>query len=76
MISPDTNGLEHQAVSQNTSHLLENLKPNTKYAAYVRAYSNFASDQSERLIFSTPEDGKPTITTTTRNAHYLCESLV
>ncbi|XP_050735745.1 protogenin-like isoform X2 [Eriocheir sinensis] len=63
----DTNGLEHQAVSQNTSHLLENLKPNTKYAAYVRAYSNFASDQSERLIFSTPEDvptGAPSVQVT------------
>ena len=45
-------------MSQNTSHLLENLKPNTKYVAFVRAYTNFPSDQSDRLVFSTAEDGK------------------
>ncbi|XP_042222331.1 protogenin B-like isoform X2 [Homarus americanus] len=50
------NGIERQAVSQDASHLLENLKPNTKYTAFVRAYNNFPSDQSESLVFKTDED--------------------
>ncbi|KAK8731820.1 hypothetical protein OTU49_007280, partial [Cherax quadricarinatus] len=52
----ESNGVGLQAVSQNTSHLLENLKTNTKYIVFVRAYSNFASDQSESLVFNTAED--------------------
>ncbi|XP_045123177.1 protogenin B-like [Portunus trituberculatus] len=63
----DADEMERQAVSQNTSHLLENLKPNTKYTAFVRAYTNFPSDQSERLVFSTAEDvpkGAPVVQVT------------
>ncbi|XP_071547716.1 protogenin-like [Panulirus ornatus] len=66
----EANGIERQAVSQNASHLLENLKPNTKYTAFVRAYNNFPSDQSERLVFSTAEDvptGAPNVRLTQRS---------
>ena len=50
--------LENSRVSSNVSFLLENLKPNTNYTAYVRAYSSSASDISEQLVFRTDEDGK------------------
>ncbi|XP_045585005.1 protogenin B isoform X2 [Procambarus clarkii] len=63
-------GIERQAVSQNASHLLESLKPNTMYTAFVRAYNNFASDVSEKLVFSTAEDvpsGAPSVLLTPKS---------
>ncbi|CAL4079350.1 unnamed protein product, partial [Meganyctiphanes norvegica] len=48
--------MDQHAVSQNTSHLLERLKPDTNYTARVRAYSNHASEPSESLYFRTRED--------------------
>lgn len=50
--------MERQEVSLNTSLLLEGLKPNTNYTAFVRAYSNFPSEISESLVFRTAEDGE------------------
>ncbi|XP_068231386.1 protogenin B-like isoform X1 [Palaemon carinicauda] len=50
------NKLEGSRVSSNVSFLLENLKPNTNYTVYLRAYSTSASDISERLTFQTDED--------------------
>lgn len=59
-VSPNTesSAMERQEVSLNTSLLLEGLKPNTNYTAFVRAYSSFPSEISESLVFRTAEDGE------------------
>jgi hypothetical protein len=57
--TPGDGGEEYQDVSINNSHRVENLKRNTNYTFYVRAYTRkSASDQSERISCSTG-DGAP-----------------
>ncbi|XP_063605613.1 protogenin B-like [Penaeus indicus] len=55
-VESEGSAMERQEVSLNTSLLLEGLKPNTNYTAFVRAYSNFPSEISESLVFRTAED--------------------
>ena len=57
--TPGDGSEEYQDVSINNSHRVENLKRNTNYTFYVRAYTRkSASDQSERISCSTG-DGAP-----------------
>ncbi|GIY22158.1 protogenin A [Caerostris darwini] len=54
---PSNGGIEHDAVSVNTSLLIERLKPYTNYTFYVRAYSNkSASEPSQPIVQMTGED--------------------
>lgn len=39
------------------THIYENLKPNTKYSFTVWAYTSHASGPSEKVFFTTGEDG-------------------
>ncbi|XP_076033243.1 protogenin B-like isoform X2 [Oratosquilla oratoria] len=67
-VESDGNEQEQQVVSQNTSCVLDMLKPHTNYSIQVRAYNEQASDPSETKMFTTGEDVPTSMPQVTLNA--------